>query len=651
MRLKRPRIRRKILFTLERQLVKGAQYQLLVVAALIGMISIIGGLLVIPTDTPSQSLGEAVWWAFLRLTDPGYLGDDEGNWRRFISTLLTIAGYVIFLGSLVAIITTWMNRKIRHLEQGLTPVTANNHLVILGWSNRTIHIAAEIFQSSGRLKRMFEKFNIKKLKLIVLSEEVGPFQMQELKDNPMIGRRAHEIILRTGVAIDREHLRRVDALNAAVIIIPSLAYDRKELINPDVETIKCLLSLNAEARQFNFTTLPYVIAEIQDDHKINAAYRSYSGPLEIIGSNAIISRLMAQNIRHPGLSQVYNELLSQLVKNNIFTQEFPETINHPIWAVKKAFTKAIILGIVREENDTFIPYLNTDENEVLKEKDQLILIARNFSDLELDMDLIEKDRVHLPKKKALTVEEQTGVIRILILGWNEHVPSLIEELTTYEDESYYIRIVSLKPLQERKKDFGMVNEAHERIVIDHVVADYIRESVIKRIEAETFEHILMVSSDRMEEEEEADARTMVGFVLLEEVLEKSVKSPSILLELADPSNESLLKPFQSEVIISPMILSHLLASVAMQRELYSIYNELFTVGGPEIIFRSIEEYGIKVPMATFSELESQASSYGETALGVFMQGEKGKRLVLNPSKDESINLSEIDSLVILTTVY
>jgi hypothetical protein len=123
------------------------------------------------------------------------------------------------------------------------------------------------------------------------------------------------------------------------------------------------------------------------------------------------------------------------------------------------------------------------------------------------------------------------------------------------------------------------------------------------------------------------------------------------LELADPSNESLLKPFQSEVIISPMILSHLLASVAMQRELYSIYNELFTVGGPEIIFRSIEEYGIKVPMATFSELESQASSYGETALGVFMQGEKGKRLVLNPLKDESINLSEIDSLVILTTVY
>lgn len=121
----------------------------------------------------------------------------------------------------------------------------------------------------------------------------------------------------------------------------------------------------------------------------------------------------------------------------------------------------------------------------------------------------------------------------MILGWNEHVPSLIKELTTYEDETYFIRLVSLKPLQDRKKDFGIVSELPDRIEIDHIVADYVRESVIKRIEAETFDHILMLSSDRMEEEEEADARTMVGFVLLEEVLERSVKNPSILLELAD----------------------------------------------------------------------------------------------------------------------
>jgi hypothetical protein len=155
----------------------------------------------------------------------------------------------------------------------------------------------------------------------------------------------------------------------------------------------------------------------------------------------------------------------------------------------------------------------------------------------------------------------------------------------------------------------------------------------------------------MEEEEEADARTMVGFVLLEEVLRKATKKPSILLELADPSNEYLIKPFQSEVIISPLVLSHLLASIAMQRELYSIYNELFTFGGAEIIFRKIEEYELKTEETTFFDLEAQAFSYGETALGIFLKKGNGKQLLLNPEKNTMINRSSIDSLVIMTTVY
>lgn len=93
-------------FFLERQFIKGAHYQLLIVAALTGLMSIIGGILVLPTGEPLDDLGESVWWAFLRLSDLGYLGDYEGAWRRIISTIITFAGYVVFLGALVAIITT-----------------------------------------------------------------------------------------------------------------------------------------------------------------------------------------------------------------------------------------------------------------------------------------------------------------------------------------------------------------------------------------------------------------------------------------------------------------------------------------------------------------------------------------------------------------
>lgn len=653
MRFTKLRIRQKILFTLERQLVKGAHYQLLLVAALIGIISILGGLLVMPSGPPTSRFGESVWWAFLRLSDPGYLGDDQGSWRRLISTLITVAGYVVFLGSLVAIITTWMNRKIRHLEQGLTPVTANNHLLILGWSNRTIHIAAEIFQSVGRIKRFLLRFGANKLQLIILSEEVGPFQMQELKDHPMIGNRASEIVLRTGLAIDREHLRRVDSLNASAIIVPSLAYGRRELINPDIETIKCLLSLNAEASMHPGHKLPYVVAEIQDEFKVKAAYRSYTGPLEVVGSNTILSRLMAQNIRHPGLSEVYNELLSQIVNNNLFCQQFPELVGYSIGSLKQAFTRAVILGVVHYPEGQAVPNLNLPDNHLLATDERLVILAKSSADLVWKSNLLSKKATQSLMRTPLPVEDPAETIRVLVLGWNEHVPSLIKELCSYEEESYFVRLVALRPLQEREKELQFLNEHPKRVSLEHVVADYIRESEIQKTEAGSFDHIVMVSSDRMEEEEEADARTMVGYVLLEELLEKAPKRPSVLLELADPSNESLIRRFQAEVIISPMVLSHLLAGIALQRELNSIYTELFTVGGAEIIFREPKAYGISPGEIAFHEIETLAASHGETALGLALDPRKHKKnhLRLNPDKKRKQMLSETDHLVVLTTVY
>jgi len=76
------KIRRRIVdrfnFFLERQFIKGTHVQLLFVVALIGFLSISGGLMVMPVDEPSNSTGDTLWWAFLRLTDPGYLGDGEG---------------------------------------------------------------------------------------------------------------------------------------------------------------------------------------------------------------------------------------------------------------------------------------------------------------------------------------------------------------------------------------------------------------------------------------------------------------------------------------------------------------------------------------------------------------------------------------------
>ncbi|MGK7390121.1 MAG: CASTOR/POLLUX-related putative ion channel [Candidatus Cyclobacteriaceae bacterium M2_1C_046] len=645
MRKRRFRLRQRIMFFVERQLVKGAHYQLLSVAAFIGIISIVGGLLVMPSGEPTDGFGESVWWAFLRLSDPGYLGDDEGLWRRFVSTIITIAGYVVFLGSLVAIITSSLNRKIRHLEQGLTPVAVNNHIIILGWTNRTIHIAAEIFQSVGRLKHFLRRHSTRTLQLIILADDVTPDHLQELKDYPLIGKRAEEIILRSGLGIDPEHLRRVDSLNAAAIIIPSPAYVPNGLITPDIETIKTLLTINSECLKYN-KKFPFVVAEIQDGSKVKAAQRAYSGQLDIVISNVIISRLMAQNVRHTGLSEVYSELLSRSVRNNLFVKDVSQATGKTIEEVKAGYEKAVIFGVVRSEQENFIPHLNVPPDYVVQDNDKMVFLARKHEDINALKPF--RKAIVIENKGSLPIEQDTEVTKILILGYNHHVPSLIKEFNTYEDEKYEITIASLRPIDSRQKELSFLDNQLQRIEVRHIEADYVKEDDLRSVNPAAFDKILMMSSDRLVEEVEADARTIVGYVLLEEILEDTPKRPHILLELADPSNEGLIRRFDSEVIISPMILSHLLASIALRRELNSIYTELFTFGGAEIIFRDPKEYGYDEESIMFKDLEKTAAEYGETALGFYTAKNE---LRLNPGRHEIQQLEKGIRLVVLTTVY
>ena len=650
------RFKQRLLFFLERQLIKGAKYQLLFIAVLIGLLSILGGFLVLTlSGTESvHSFGEAFWWAFLRLTDPGYLGDDTGVWQRLISTVLTVAGSVIFVGALVAIMTQWLNSKMRQLEQGLTPVAAENHIVILGWSNRTLPVIGEILSSSNRLKRFLKRFGKRKLQLVVMADDITSERVQELRDDDMIGQRYKDITLRSGDPLDFEHLERVDASNASAIIIPSHTTEPGQSISADVETFKILLSLNDQSTKNSERSLPYVVAEIQDDRKKSIAVQAYNGPLEIITGDTIISRLVAQNVRQEGLSEVYKELLTQKLKNNIFVREVSDIEGKRMSAMQAALPNAVLLGSVRWEDRNFVPHLNLPRDFTFKNNDRLVLLARNYEDTEPQAIPVKEvqESVQPYDSEKLSPLVKSISKKVLILGWNHHIPSLISEFNTYEKEHYKVDTVSLIAASARENILKKHNEQFNQVQCRHFELDYTNENELRSITPAAYDNIILASSDRMNADEEADARTITGFLLLDHILGDRKRRPQILLELFDSDNESLINRYESEVIISPMLLSRLMAQIALRQELHAIFNELFTVGGAEIIFRKPEEYQLSEGSHSFKDLEKRAAAQNETALGIYRY-EAGHQtngeLVINPPRDTQLMINEEDRLVILTT--
>lgn len=619
------RLWRRFTYGLERWFVRGATHRLLLIAAALGLISVFGGALVTWMGTGFDDFSEAVWWAFLRLSDPGYLGDDVGTVNRTVSTALTVAGYVVFLGALVAVMTQWLNARMERLESGLTPVARNDHILVLGWTNRTEAVVENVLLSESRVRRFLRRHGARDLHVVVMAREVNAAVAQDLRDAVGEAWDEQKVTLRSGNPIRTEHLARVDYRNAAAIVVPAAEFAGSGSVAGDVRTLKALLSLASQPPEApeaeDSGDLPLVVAEVFDARKLTAARRAYPGPLEMVASDAVVSRLLAQNVRHPGLSHVYNELLSYSEGSELYLREAPELAGLRFETLAPVFAEGILLGVIRREDGDLVPRLNPPAGLQTAPDDQYVVLAESW---EATAPAGEPDPTP-PARRASEPGEGVPAHRdVLLLGWNHKVPALLAEFGTYADETYDIRVLGAVPEARRKRILERYDPATDRLTIRHVEGDYTEHADLAAVDPGAHDTVLMVGSDRLRTEEESDARTIVGSLLLSELLPRD-HPPKLVLELLDPENVPLVASGRGEMLISPLVLSHMLAQVALRPQLRVVYEELFTAGGAEITFRSPSAYGLDLAGGTtFDELRRAAHAGGDTALGY--RTDRGVRL-------------------------
>jgi hypothetical protein len=635
-------------FVLETYFVRGMHYQLLAVAALIGLISVIAGAAVVWPSDDATGLGEAIWWAFLRLTDPGYLGDDTGTWRRTVSTVLTVLGYVLFMGSLVAILTGWLQRTMRRIESGVTPVVRKDHVLVLGWSARAGTVVDDVLRSEGRVRRFLRRHGARRLHIVLLAEDVSPDLVQELKERTQERWNPRRITLRSGSPLRVDHLERVAFLDAAAIVLPACDFSEVGAENVDARTIKALLSMSSHPSVEDRRDLPLVVAEVIDARKAEIARGAYGGPIEVVASDTIVGRLVAQNVRHRGLSRVYSELLTHGDGNELFAPALPQLAGRPFDELVALFPDAVLLGVVRPEDAGLRPYLNPAPGFVVEDGDRLVFMARTY-----DATAPTTGRTSVaPERRQLatTRKPAEGSRRVLILGWSHRVPALLDELASYADETFEIELVSTLPVDHRQSALRSYGVDLSRLRLTYTQADYTLPAELARTDPARFDNVVVMGSGWLRSGEEADARTIAGLLLLRQVLASTEKRPAVLVELLDPANAGLLGRGTEEVLVGPVILSHMLAQVALHRDLNAVFDELFTSGGAEIALEPAGTCGLCGPDLTFARIQSEAARLGHTALGVRVDSaspEGGH--VLNPPKDARFVLAEDDEIIVLTT--
>ena len=645
------RVRNRLKFRLERMLVRGAHYRLLLMAATVGLIAALGGLLVWNGDQQGfDNSGEAIWWAFLRLTDPGYLGDDEGLMRRIISTALTILGYVLFMGALIAIMTQWLSQTISKLESGLTPIAQHNHILILGWTNRTPNIVEQLVRSEKRVRRVLARRGARSLNIVILAEAVTAELFQQLRDR--LGDRwdAGQITLRSGNPLHMEHLYRVDFLNAATIILPGADFAMGGAEFNDTRTVKTLMSIAHHGPASGESELPALVTEIFDPRKLMVGVSAYGGAAEILASNSFIGRLLAQNLRHRGLSHLFYDILTHSEGNEVYILICPEFVGHRLHDLASAFEEGILLGAVRPHGHSFTSFLNPPVDFVLTESDRLAVLAASY-EAASPIKGFEPAASEARKPRARVFVDTHR--RILVLGWNHKVPALLEEFDGYGTETFDIDILSTLPTAEREEDLDAFDLNLERVNLRQFLGDFTVPSDLSTLQPETYDSVVILAGDRVDSVEAADARTVMGYLLLREILLAHPGCPTnTVVELMDEDNMSLFARRRAEILVSPLILSHVLGQVAIRRELRAVFEELFGPGGAEIYFRAAPDYDAVGIDLKFEEIQQRAAAHDEIAIGVRLDSEERMPtggVYLNPDRARVWHLTPEDEVVVVTT--
>jgi hypothetical protein len=69
--------------------------------------------------------------------------------------------------------------------------------------------------------------------------------------------------------------------------------------------------------------------EIQGTRHIKTLRALYQGPMVTIAGDEVISRMMVQNVCHPGLSHVYGEFFSDAGGSRVYVREEPQLVGVP----------------------------------------------------------------------------------------------------------------------------------------------------------------------------------------------------------------------------------------------------------------------------------------------------------------------------------
>jgi voltage-gated potassium channel Kch len=580
------------------------------------------------TPEGSEKLGfwEGLWQSLMRAMDAGTLGGDSGWGFRFLMFVVTIGGIFIISG-LIGVLTSGLERRLEELRKGRSKVIEKDHTVILGWSLQVFTIISELVTANE---------NRHKPCIVILGDK-DKVEMEDEINDKIGDTKNTRIVCRSGSPLETSDLEMVniDAARSIIILSP-------EKENPDVDVIKTILAITNNPRRKSSPY--YVIGEIQDPKNLEVAKMVGKDEVELLLVGDLISRVIAQTCRQSGLSIVYTELLD-FGGDEIYFKEEPSLQGETYGEILAFYEDSAVIGFNTRKHGVRI---NPPMDTVLEPGDEVIAISED------DDTLILSGKKNIPVKETairLSSPQPQSPEKTLILGWNRKLPAIINELDAYVTTGSTTTVVA--EFAHGENEIKRLCPSLKNMSITYRIEDTTDRRVLDNLEAEKYNHIILLCYSDQYDPQDADAKTLITLLHLRDIAEKLNQDFSIVSEMMDVRDRILAEISQADdFIVSANLVSLMLTQISENKYLNSVFADLFDPEGSEIYMKYIEDYIQTGEPVNFYTVLEAARKKGETAIGYRLKqfstnAEKAYGVVVNPDKSREVVFSKEDRIIVL----
>ncbi|MFC7061470.1 potassium channel family protein [Halobacillus seohaensis] len=272
-----------ILRRILRKMVKINNYVLFITSALLVLLSSM--LIVVVEEETFPSYFDGFWWVMTTVTTVGY-GDYfpvtiAGRMIAMVLYILGIGLIGVIIGKIIDSFSVFRKKRV----EGDIVYKEKQHFIIIGWSQKARFAVNE---------------------MIGTEKDVEIVIVDELKEAPILSDNIHYI---KGNASDESTLEKANLKEArAVLIFADESLDSDQMI--DGKTLLIASTIETVA------TNVHTVAEIMEERHIKNF--QHANVDEFVISNETISSLAVRSAFRKGVSEIYSQLLSRSVGDDLY---------------------------------------------------------------------------------------------------------------------------------------------------------------------------------------------------------------------------------------------------------------------------------------------------------------------------------------------